>query len=78
MEIVICAFPPLLKTTGKTLLLPISTLEKLRFAWLALRVDTGTGFTVSLAEELVTLPSSPETITVNCSPLSAVVVAGVV
>jgi hypothetical protein len=37
-----------------------------------------TGFTVSVAGLLVTLPTEFVTATVNCEPLSALVVAGVV
>jgi hypothetical protein len=39
---------------------------------------TGAGFTVSVAEALVTVPAELLTTTVNVDPLSAVVVAGVV
>jgi len=39
---------------------------------------TGAGFTVSVAEALVTVPAVFVTTTANVDPLSAVVVAGVV
>jgi hypothetical protein len=40
--------------------------------------DTGAGFTVSVAAELVTVPTVLLTTTANVDPLSEVVVAGVV
>jgi hypothetical protein len=40
--------------------------------------DTGAGFTVSVAAELVTVPAVLVTTTENVDPLSEVVVAGVV
>jgi hypothetical protein len=39
--------------------------------------DTGAGFTVSVAAELVTVPAVLLTATVKADPLSEVVVAGV-
>ena len=38
-EIVTLEFPPLVKATGRMLLLPILTLEKFRVVWLALRIS---------------------------------------
>jgi hypothetical protein len=70
-------FPPLVKTTGRMLSLPILTFEKFRLVWLALRMAVA-ALTVSLAELLVTLPTLLVTVTANCPPLSALVVAGVV
>jgi len=40
--------------------------------------DTGAGFTVNVAVELVTVPAVLVTTTANVDPLSEVVVAGVV
>jgi hypothetical protein len=40
--------------------------------------DTGAGFTVSAAAELVTVPAAFVTTTENVDPLSVVAVAGVV
>jgi hypothetical protein len=76
-EIVIFEFPPLVKETGRALLLPMLTLEKFRLVWLALRTNVA-AVTVSVAAALVALPAEFVTVTVNCDPLSAVVVAGVV
>ena len=76
-EIVILEFPPLLKITGWTLLLPILTLEKFRLVLLALSTDVAV-FTVSVAALLVILPAPLLTVTVNCAPLSAVAAGGVV
>jgi hypothetical protein len=70
-------FPAFVNVTGKLLLLPILTLEKFKLAWLALRMAVDAA-TVSVAGLLVTLPVPFVTVTVNCAPLSAEVVAGVV
>ena len=77
-EIVTFEFPPLVKITGRMLLLPILTFEKFRLVWLALRINVAAAFTVSVAGLLVMLPALFVTVTVNCAPLSAVVAAGVV
>ena len=77
-EIVTFAVPPFVKVTGRMLLLPMLTFEKFRLAWLALRINVPAAATVSVAALLVTLPTLLVTVTVNCEPLSAVVVAGVV
>jgi hypothetical protein len=77
-EIVTSELPPLVKTTGRTLLLPILTLEKFRAVWLTLRINVAAALTVSVAGLLVALPTPLVTVTVNSVPLSPVVVAGVV
>lgn len=77
LEIVTFEFPPLVKITGRMLLLPILTLEKLRLVLLALRMSVA-AVTVSVAALLVMLPELLVTVTVNCSLLFPVVVAGVV
>jgi len=77
-EIVTSELPPLVKTTGKMLLLPIFTLEKFRAVWLALSINVAAAVTVSVAVLLVVLPTLLVTVTVNCEPLSPVAVAGVV
>src|ERR1700674_3875859 len=78
VDIVTFEFPPLVKITGRMLLPPILTFEKLRLVLLALRIKVAAAFTVSVAVLLVMLPALLVTVTVNCTPLSAVVVAGVV
>ena len=45
---------------------------------LTVKVNCGGGFRVSVAALLVVLPAELLTTTVNCAPLSAVVVGGVV
>jgi hypothetical protein len=77
LEIVTLELPPLVKVTGKMLLLPILTLEKFKVVWLALRRVVA-AVTVSVAAALVIWPTLLLMVTVNCAPLSAVVVAGVV
>jgi len=77
LEIVTLELPLFVNVTGRLLLLPILTLEKFRLAVLALRMAVEAD-TVSVAALLVTLPAPFETVTVNCVPLSADVVAGVV
>jgi hypothetical protein len=77
VDIVTLEFPPFVNTTGRTLLLPILTLEKLRLVLLALRTSVA-AFTVSVPALLVVLPAPLVTVTVNCSLLFPVVVAGVV
>lgn len=76
LEIVTLELPLFVKVTGRLLLLPILTLEKFRLPVLALRIAVDAD-TVSVAALLVTLPAPFETVTVNCAPLSADVVAGV-
>jgi hypothetical protein len=56
---------------------PMLTLPKLRLVGFS--VSSGVGeLTVSVAVPLVTLPAELLTDTLNCAPLSALVVAGVV
>lgn len=76
-DIVTLEFPPLVKTTGRMLLLPILTLEKLRLVLLALRMSVA-AFTVRVAGLLVMFPELLVTVTLNCSLLFPVVVAAVV
>src|ERR1039457_6687226 len=78
VDIVTSEFPPLVKITGRILLLPILTFEKFRLVLLALRINVPAAVIVSVAALLVMLPMLLVTVTVNCAPLSAVVVAGVV
>jgi hypothetical protein len=77
LEIVTLEFPLFVNVTVRLLLLPILTLEKFKLPVLALRIAVDAD-TVSVAGLLVTLPAAFETVTVNCAPLSAEVVAGVV
>ena len=77
LETVTSEFPAFVKITDSVLLLPMFTLEKFKLVWLALRMYVA-AFTVSVAALLVILPAILETVTVNCAPLFAVVVAGVV
>ena len=76
-EIVTSAFPPLVKITGRMVLLPRLTFEKFRLVWLALRRDVA-GFTVNVAALLDALETLFVTVTVNCALLSETTVAGVV
>ncbi len=46
--------------------------------WVVIEGATGAAFTVRVAELLVTLPAVLLITTVNCAPLSELVVAGVV
>ena len=73
----ILAVPELVKVTPKTLLPPTLTLPKLRVEVLAVS-GPGGALTVRVTELLVTLPAELLTVTLNCTPLSEVVVAGVV
>jgi hypothetical protein len=73
-EIVMLELPELVNVTGRRLLLTVLTLPKLKADALAV---SGPG-TVRVAALLVTLPTELLTTTLNCAPLSAVVVAGVV
>src|ERR1700688_884333 len=54
-ETVTSELPPLVKTTGRMLLLPILTLEKFRLVWLALSINVAAALTVSVAALLVVL-----------------------
>lgn len=76
-ETVTDEFPPLVNVTGRMVLLPRLTLEKLKLAWLALRMSVE-AVTVNVAALLMTLPAPLVTVTVNCAPLSEVAVTGVV
>ena len=76
-EIVTLEFPLFVNVTGRLLLLPIFTLEKFKLLRFALSMAV-TAVTVSVAALLVTLPAAFVIVTVNCAPLSADVVAGVV
>ena len=77
LEMVTLEFPALVKVTPRMLVLPMLTFEKLRLVWLALRRNVA-AFTVKVAALLLTLPTLFVMVTVNCAPLSVVVVAGVV
>ena len=77
LETVILELPELVKFMLKLLLLPTFTLPKVRVDALAAS-GPAAGLTVREAALLVTLPAELLTTTVNCAPLSAVVVAGVV
>jgi hypothetical protein len=76
-EIVMLELPVFLSVTPRVLVEPVSMLPKLKLVGLAVsaRVEA---LTVSVAALLVTLPRLLLTATVNNSPLSALVVAGVV
>jgi hypothetical protein len=76
-ETITIEFPALVNVTPKTLLLPVLTLAKFRLAVLALSSNFA-AFTVSVAASLVTLPAPFVAVTVNCAPLSEIVVAVVV
>ena len=77
LEIVTVEFPALVKVTPSTLLLPVFTAPNGRLVRLAVRRKVA-GPTVSGAALLVMLATLFVTVTVNCAPLSEVVVAGVV
>ena len=77
LEIVTSEFPAFVNVTLRPPLLPSFTVAKFRLVVLALRTKVA-GLTVSAATLLVTLLTLLATVTVNCSPLSAEVVAGVV
>ena len=76
-ETVTFEFPAFVNVTLSVLLLPMLTFAKLRLVLLALSRNVA-AFTVSVAALLVTLPALFVTVTVNCAPLSDVVVAGAV
>src|SRR5258708_14176569 len=77
LEMVMFELPELLRVTPRVLVAPASMLPKLKLVGLALsaRVEA---LTVSVAALLVTLPRLLLTATVNDSPLSELVVKGVV
>ena len=77
LEMVRLPVPEFLSVTPRTLLLLVSTFPKLKLVGLTLRALLAVP-TVSVAALLVTLPALLLTATVNCAPLSLVVVAGVV
>ena len=70
-------FPALVNVTLRALVLPVFTLGKLKLVWFGLRMNVA-GDTVKVAALLVKLPATFVTVTVNCAPLSEVVVAGIV
>ena len=76
-EIVTLELPAFVSVTLCVLLLDTLTLPKARLAALLSRMEAA-AFTVRTAAVLVTLPARFLTTTENCSPLSEVVVAGVV
>jgi hypothetical protein len=76
-EIVTLELPEFLSVTPRVLVAPVSMLPKLKLVGLALSASVE-ALTVSIAALLVTLPRLLLTATVNNSPLSALVVAGVV
>ena len=76
-ETVTLEFPPLVKVTGRMLLLPRLTLPKLKLVVLGLSRNVA-AFTVRVAALLVMFPAPLVMVTINCAPLSDVVVAGVV
>jgi hypothetical protein len=76
-EIVTFELPPFVNDTGSVLLLLILMFEKFRLDWPGLSKKVAAP-TVSVAALLVVLPAPLLTVTVNCEPLSAVVVTGVV
>jgi hypothetical protein len=76
-EIVTLELPVFLSVTPRVLVAPVSMLPKLKLVGLTLRASVE-ALTVRVAALLVTLPRLLLTATVNNSPLSALVVAGVV
>ena len=76
-EIATLELPEFVRVTGRVLLVPVFTFPKFKFVGLALSRYVA-AFTVSVAVLLVTLPVELLTTTLNCPPLSAVFVAGVV
>jgi hypothetical protein len=77
LEMLTFEFPVLVRLALSDALLPTFTLPKLRLVGFAVSRKVA-AFTVSVAALLVTLPAELLTTTVNCAPLSAVVVTGVV
>ena len=76
LEMVVAPVPVDEIVTASVFVVPTFTLPKLRLE--GVQLIAGDDVTVSVAAELVTLPTLLLTTTVNCEPLSAVVVAGVV
>ena len=76
LETVTLEFPPLVKVTERLLLLPMLTVEKFKAVVLGVSCMVE-AVTVRVAALLVTLPPALLTVTVNCEPLFAVVVAEV-
>ena len=76
-EIVTRELPEFVSVTARVLLAPVFTFPKLKLVGAALSMKVA-ALTVSVAAVLVTLPTLLLTTTVNCAPLSAVVVAGLV
>ena len=77
LEIVTLELPVLVIVTESILLVLTFTLPKLRLDGLLLSRNVA-AFTVNVATLLVALPTEFVTMTENCAPLSAAVVAGVV
>lgn len=76
-EIVTFAVPAFVSVILCVLLLETLTFPKLRLVEFTLRTGVP-GFTVKMAVLLVTVPTLLATVTENCAPLSALVVAAVV
>ena len=77
LEIVALELPELVRVALKELLLPVSMLPKLKLDGFTVNWAEAV-MTVSVAALLVALLAVLLTITVNCAPLLALVVAGVV
>jgi hypothetical protein len=75
--IVTSELPEFVSVTARVLLARVLTFPKLKLVGLALSRYVA-GFTVSMATLLLTLPAELLTMTVNCAPLTAIVVGGVV
>ena len=76
LETVTLELPEFVSVTGRLLLEPVLMFPKLKVVWLALRRYVA-AFTVRVATLLVTLPAELLIATLNCDPLSEVVVDGV-
>jgi len=72
------AVPVLVMVKTWDRLVPTTAFPKLREVELTPIPGAGTAFTVSVATALVAVPTVLLTTTVNCAPLSELVVAGVV
>ena len=77
LEIVTLELPEFVSVTTRLVLEPVLMFPKLKLVGLALSRYVA-AFTVSVAALLVTLPAELLTTTVDCAPLSVVVVAEVV
>jgi hypothetical protein len=77
LEIVTLELPEFLSDTARVLIALVLTFPKFKVVGLALSTKVE-AFIVRVAALLVTLPAVLLTTAVNCAPLSAVVVAGVV